>query len=159
VVQGLQPIAGYNFGAKNFQRVREVFLTATQWGTVISVSAFVALYFFPNFWVRIFVSSEETELISVTVQGLRFMAIGFGVIGFQSVTGGLYQALGFGKQSLVLSLLRQVIFFIPAILLLSYFFGIMGVWWSFPIADISAAIVTAVMLWKDRIRLGLQTTV
>jgi putative MATE family efflux protein len=156
VVQGLQPIAGYNFGAKNFCRVRSVFRTAVQWGTVIAFSSFVALYFFPEFWVQIFVSHEETELISVTVQGLKFMAIGFGVIGFQSVTGGLYQALGFGKQSLVLSLLRQVLFLIPAMILLAHFFGITGVWWSFPIAEIAAAIVTGGMLWKDRTRLGLR---
>lgn len=156
VVQGLQPIAGYNFGAKKFQRVRSVFLTATQWGTVISVFAFVVLYFFPEFWVRIFVSHEEKELISVTVQGLRFMALGFSVVGFQAVTGGLYQSLGFGKQSLILSLLRQVIFLVPAILILSHVFGIIGVWWSFPISDILAAIVTAGMLWKDKLRLGLQ---
>lgn len=157
VVQGLQPIAGYNFGAKNFNRVRLVFGTAVQWGSIIAFSSFVALYFFPEFWVRIFVSHTETELIAVTVQGLRFMAIGFGVIGFQAVTGGLYQALGFGKQSLILSLLRQVLLLIPAIFILSHFFGIIGVWWSFPIAEISSAIVTGIMLWHDRNRLGIGT--
>ena len=155
VVQGLQPIAGYNFGAKQFARVREVFLTATQWGTVISAFAFVFLYFFPEFWVRIFVSHEEIELISVTVQGLKLMAIGFGVVGFQSVTGGLYQALGFGKQSLILSLLRQVIFLVPAVLILSHFYGMIGVWWSFPIAEVGAALITGIMLWRDRTKLAL----
>lgn len=155
VVQGLQPIAGYNFGAKKFTRVREVFLTAVKWGTGISVFAFVLLYFFPEFWVRVFVSSKEVELISVTVEGLKLMVLGFAVVGFQSVTGGLYQALGFGKQSMILSLLRQVIFLTPAVLILSHFFGIIGVWWSFPIADISAVIITAIMLWLDKNRLGI----
>jgi putative MATE family efflux protein len=155
VVQGLQPIAGYNFGAQQFARVREVFFTAIKWGTIISVFAFVALYLFPEFWVRVFVSSKETELIPVAVQGLKLMVIGFSVVGFQSVTGGLYQALGFGKQSLILSLLRQVIFLIPAVVILSHFFGIIGVWMSFPIADFSAVIITGIMLWRDRNRLGI----
>jgi putative MATE family efflux protein len=155
VVQGLQPIAGYNFGAKKFDRVRSVFWSATQWGTIIAFFSFVVLYFFPEFWVRVFVSSEETELISVTVEGLKYMVLGFAVVGFQSVTGGLYQALGFGKQSMILSLLRQVIFLIPAVLILSHFFGVMGVWLSFPIADVSAVLITGIMLWHDRNRLGI----
>ena len=84
------------------------------------------------------------------------MALAFGVVGFQSVTGGLYQALGFGKQSLVLSMLRQVIFLVPLVLTLSYFYGIEGVWWSFPLAEVGTTLVVFIMLWKDRVRLGLQ---
>lgn len=154
VVQGLQPIAGYNFGAGKFDRVRQVFGEAVKWSSVISVAAFVALFFFPTFWAQLF--SSDPELIAITAEGLSWMSVGFAVVGVQAVSGGLYQALGFEKQSLILSLLRQVFFLIPAVLILSHFWGISGVWWSFPIAEISAASLTAAMIWKDRDRLHLR---
>ncbi len=153
IVQGLQPIAGYNFGAKNFERVRLVFWRASTWATSIAVMAFVILFFFPEPFVRLF--THDSELISISMEGLRWMVLGFAFVGIQTIGGGLYQSLGFGKQSLILSLLRQVIFLIPLVLLLSHFFGIRGVWWSFPIAEISAALVTVLMLWFDRKKLAL----
>lgn len=159
IVQGLQPIAGYNFGAKNFERVRDVFWRAVEWGTVFSIFAFVILFFFPNFWAALFTQGENsTELINVTAHGLQWMVAGFAVVGFQSVAGGLYQSLGFGKQSLVLSTFRQVIILVPLVLVLSHYFGINGVWWSFPLAELATTILVIIMLIVDRKKLGLQKT-
>lgn len=156
IVQGLQPIAGYNFGAKKFNRVRDVFWRSTAWMTGLSIMAFVILYFFPHFWAELFISGENSaKLVSVTAEGLQWMVLGFAVVGFQSAVGGLYQALGFGKQSLILSLLRQVIFLVPFVLIFSNIYGLTGVWASFPLADVATTLVVIVMLWRDRKQLGL----
>ncbi len=156
VVQGLQPIAGYNFGAKKFERVREVFWVALFWATGFSIIAFLILYFSPTFWVELFAKDGSRELITMTTEGLKWMVMAFAVVGGQAIIGGLYQALGFGKQALLLSLLRQVIFLVPFVFILSHYFGLIGVWWAFPLAEVGASIVTVIMIFYDREKLGLK---
>jgi len=156
IIQGMQPIAGYNFGARNFSRVKEVFVKALLWATGLSVVAFFLLYFASDFWVGLFTKDGSPELITMATEGLRWMVLAFAVVGGQSVIGGLYQALGFGRQSLILSLLRQVIFLVPLVLILSHFFGLQGVWWSFPLAEVATTIVVVIMVFYDREKLGLR---
>ncbi len=156
IVQGMQPIAGYNFGAKKFDRVREVYCLAVGWGTVLSILAFVVLFFFPQFWAELFTTDEKSaELVRVTAEGLQWMVAGFMVVGFQSVSSGLYQSLGFGKQSLILSLFRQVLFLVPLVLILSSYYGLNGVWYSFPLAEAATTVAIIIMLYIDRKKLGL----
>lgn len=153
IVQGFQPIAGFNFGAKKHERVRKVFYLAIQWTTFFTFLGGLSLYFGANWWVRIF--ADDPVLIDMAINAIEISVIAFFVIGFQSVVGGLYQSLGFGKQSLILSLLRQVLFLIPLALFLSKFWGLNGVWMSFPISDSAAAITAFIMVWTHRKKLGL----
>jgi putative MATE family efflux protein len=144
IVQGLQPIVGYNFGAGLLDRARRVVHLANLSTTGISVIAFTLMMVIPGPLVRMF--SDDPELIAMGAPALRILILAFPLIGFQVVAAGMYQALGKIMPALVLALLRQVILLLPLVLILPRFFGLSGVWMSFPIADTTAGIVTALLL-------------
>ena len=143
--QGMQPIAGYNFGARQYNRVTEVLKLTVGWATLITTTAFLLSELMPELLIRIFTSDEE--LIRISVKALRIVVMIFPVVGFQMVTTNFFQSIGMASKAIFLSLTRQLLFLLPCILILPVIFGENGVWYSMPISDLISTIVAAVMLW------------
>ena len=141
---GMQPIAGYNYGARQYSRVKEVFWKTAQLATVVTCLCFVLGVFFPRIAASIFTHDEQ--LLDMSSQGMRIMAIMFPTVGFQMIGTNFFQSLGMVKKSVILSLSRQILFLLPLLYVLPLEFGAKGVWMSFPIADLTAAILTAILI-------------
>ncbi|SES36840.1 MATE family efflux transporter [Salipaludibacillus aurantiacus] len=148
ILQGMQPIVGYNYGARQFERMRETILLCLKLVTVFSAGVFIAMMAFPAAFMRIF--TADPEVIATGVDGIRIMFAAAVLIGVQVVSGGLYQALGKAKPALVLSMARQVLFLIPLVLILPNYFGVWGVWIAFPLADILAFALSIGFMYRDR---------
>ena len=142
--QGMQPIAGYNYGAKQYSRVKEVFWMTAKFGTVVTLICFAVGMFVPRIAAGIFTHDEA--LLDMSVEGLRILTIGFPVVGFQMIGTNFFQSLGMVKKSIILSLSRQILFLLPMLYALPLWYGANGVWMSFPISDILSALLTAIML-------------
>ncbi|OGH88102.1 MAG: hypothetical protein A3J93_05630 [Candidatus Magasanikbacteria bacterium RIFOXYC2_FULL_42_28] len=140
VLQGMQPIAGMNYGAGNLARVKEVTRLTIKVSTIISVVAFVIMILFPTQLLGIF--SSDPELLSAGKNLMRVFVLAYPLLGFQLVAGAFYQAIGSAGEALFLSTLRQVIFLIPLMLILPLFFGLNGLYASFPVTDILATAIT-----------------
>ena len=141
--QGMQPIAGYNFGARQYARVREVYVKTAAWATLVCIVGFIVSGLFSGPTVSIFTS--DPALHDLAAKGLRKMNIAFPIIGFQMVTTNLFQCLGMVRKSIFLSLSRQLLFLLPCIYILPPLLqSEAGVWYSFPISDTVAAIVTGI---------------
>ena len=139
--QGMQPIAGYNFGARQYARVREVYLKTALWATLVCIFGFIVSVFLPGPVVSVF--TGDPALHTLASKGLRITNIVFPIIGFQMVTTNLFQCLGMVRKSIFLSLSRQLLFLLPCIYLLpSLLESEAGVWFSFPVSDTLAALVT-----------------
>jgi len=151
ICMGLQPIAGYNFGAGRYGRVRRVFWLATACATAICVAGQVIGMSAPEAIARAFTS--DAVLIDSTVACLQLCLWAFGVVGFQVTATCLYQSIGEARGSIFLSLTRQVLFLIPLLLWLPGRLGVDGVWLSFPASDLLATVVTVVMVWRQMRRL------
>ena len=114
--QGMQPIAGYNFGARQYSRVKEVFLLTAKWATCITTAGFILSVFLPDVAVAAF--TDEPELKGLAAHGLRTMNVIFPIIGFQMVATNLFQCLGMVHKSIILSLSRQLLFLVPSVFIL-----------------------------------------
>ncbi len=147
ICMGLQPILGYNYGAGLYSRLGRVFRMAVMWSTVICVVGSAAGMIFPETIARAFTS--DAFLIDTTANCLRLCLWAFSVVGFQIVSTTLFQSMGAARSSIFLSLTRQVIFLVPLLLWLPGEMGVDGVWLSFPISDILATVVTALMVWRQ----------
>ncbi|MED1601436.1 MATE family efflux transporter [Alkalihalophilus marmarensis] len=148
VMQGMMPIVGYNYGAKQFERMRETIWLTLKVVVISSVVIFLSMMIFPAWFMRIF--TADPEVIEAGASAMRILFLTFFVVGVQVVAGGLYQALGKPKPALILSLSRQILFLIPLVLILPRFFGVSGVWIAFPIADVLSFILASALLYKDR---------
>ena len=144
--QGMQPIAGYNYGAKQYSRVKEVFWMTAKLGTVVTCICFIIGMFFPRVAVGIFTHDEA--LMDMASHGFRILVIGFPIVGFQMIGTNFFQCLGMVKKSVILSLSRQILFLLPMLYVLPTMFGADGVWASFPIADSISTIMTIFMLGR-----------
>ena len=142
--QGMQPIAGFNYGARQYKRVKEVYKLTALWATAVVTLGFVISEFLSVPTVSIFTNSPV--LIEKSAHGLRSMNIFFPIVGFQMVATNFFQCLGMVKKSIILSLSRQLLLLVPMIYLLPIYYGVSGVWYSFPVADISSAILTLIMI-------------
>lgn len=142
--QGMQPIAGYNYGAALFSRVTEVLKKAVGLATLVMSFGFIVVELFPHLVASVF--TTDKELVELTSVGLRYTFICFPVIGFQMVTSTFFQSIGMAWKSIFLTLTRQVFFLIPLLVILPRFFGVIGVWVSIPISDLSAAIASVILL-------------
>ncbi len=132
--QGLQPILGFNYGAKRYDRGLNVIKIAIIWATFFCSIAFAVLYTFPEFFARIF--NSDPELIALTVYGAKRVFIMLPVVGFIMVGSTMFQALGKPIQAFLSSVSRTVLFLIPLVLILPNFWQLDGVWWAFPITDV-----------------------
>lgn len=146
LTQGMQPIAGYNYGARNFERVNRVLKFTIILGTGTVLLGFTIGELFPHTVASIFTSDQQ--LIDIAVPGLRIVMMFFPIIGFQMVTSSFFQSIGMPRKAIFMSLSRQVLFLLPALLFLPLFFGVKGVWYSMPVSDLLSAIISAVMLYR-----------
>ena len=144
LTQGMQPIVSYNYGAKHPDRVRKALTLTMLWATLVTTIGFVVCVGFPELVARIFTS--EPLLIEQASWAMRVMCIFMPVIGFQLVATNFFQSIGKVNKSIFLSLTRQVLMLIPLLITLPHFFGIKGVWYSMPISDVIAAILTVITL-------------
>ena len=145
VCQGMQPIAGYNYGAQNYNRMLEVLRLAVIAGTLVCAVGFVIAIFFPEPCVRLF--TTDAELIEKSVVAMRYIMALFVIIGAQMVITNFFQSIGKAKVSIFLSLSRQLIFLVPAIAILPPLMGLDGVWLAMPLSDGVAAVMAYAMLW------------
>ena len=145
VCQGMQPIAGYNYGAQNYNRMLEVLRLAVIAGTLVCAVGFVIAIFFPEPCVRLF--TTDAELIEKSVVAMRYIMALFVIIGAQMVITNFFQSIGKAKVSIFLSLSRQLIILVPAIAILPPLMGLNGVWLAMPLSDGIAAVMAYAMLW------------
>lgn len=151
--QGMQPIAGYNFGARQYGRVKEVYLKTAMWATIVVIAGFLVSEFLSKPVVSIFTNDPALE--DMAARGLRMMNLAFPIIGFQMVTTNLFQCLGMVRKSIFLSLSRQLLFLLPCIYILPDILqSEAGVWYSFPISDTIASVITALMGWSLIVKLS-----
>ncbi|NCO64676.1 MAG: MATE family efflux transporter, partial [Flavobacteriia bacterium] len=132
LTQGFLPIAGFNYGAQNYSRVRETINTAIKYAMIMATLVFVLLMVFPEEITRMFTS--DLEVIKQTPSNMRWVFAATPIIAIQLIGAAYFQAIGKATPALLLTLLRQGIFFIPLILILPKFYGEIGVWMSFPIS-------------------------
>ena len=142
--QGLQPIAGYNYGARQYHRVKEVFILTAKWEVLVTTLCFLMSMLIPRAVVSLF--TNDPELVEFAARGLRLMNCAFALVGFGMVTGNFFQCLGMVRKSIFLSLSRQLLFLLPLIYTLPLWLQETGVWISFPISDTLNIIISVVMI-------------
>lgn len=151
--QGAQPIIGYNYGAKQYDRVKKTVFYASSAATVITTLGFVMVQLFPVQIISIFNTSDQS-LISMGARGLRIDLLFFPIVGSSIVCTNYFQAIAKAKLSTILSLLRQVIMIIPLLIILPPFFKLDGVWMAQPIADVLSTAITLILAVKQMKTLG-----
>ncbi len=144
--QGMQPIAGYNYGARQYSRVKEVFWKTAKLAMVMTTLCFIFGMFFPETAVGIF--THDKELVELSAKALRINVLVFPIVGFQMIATNFFQSLGMVRKSVILSLSRQILFLLPLLYVLPLWFGANGVWMSFPISDALATLLTVFMLGR-----------
>ncbi len=148
--QGMQPIVGYNYGARQYDRVVKVLKMTIGCAVCITTAGFLVSRLFPHAAVQLFVDSESgadaAQLIDVAANGLTVILTMFPFVGFQIVTGNFFQYIGKPKRAILLSLTRQLLFLLPLLSILPDRFGARGVWMSMPIADTFSVMLAAVLL-------------
>ena len=145
--QGMQPIVGYNFGARQFNRVMGTLKLTIIIATAIMTLGFLAAEIFPRSICMIFTTDEE--LIQHAVKGMRIVFMCFPIVGFQIVTGNFFQSVGMAGKSVFLSLTRQLLFLLPGLLILPHFLGTNGIWISMPVSDALSSFVAFVILYTQ----------
>lgn len=146
--QGSQPIIGFNYGAKQFERVKETLFYAIMGATIIVTLGFLATRFIPLQLVSLF-GKHDPELMDLGVRTMKIVMMMFPIIGFQVVGANYFQAVGKPKKAAFLSLSRQVLILIPLLLILPRFWGLTGVFLVFPISDVASTIITTILLRRE----------
>ena len=144
LTQGMQPIVSYNYGAQRMERVRKVLMLTMMWATLVTTIGFVVCVGFPAPVAQLF--GAKPEDLERVCWAMRVMCMFMPVIGFQLVTTNFFQSIGKVNRSIFLSLTRQVLMLIPLLLILPNYYGVEGVWYSMPISDLVAAMLTVVTL-------------
>ena len=147
ITQGFLPIAGYNYGAKNWERVRQVINISIGYATFLATLVFVLIFFFADQIPGLF--SKDAFVSSQTPSALRYVFAALPIVGIQLIGAAYFQAIGKALPALLLTLTRQGLFFIPLLFLLPQYYGVIGVWMAFPIADILSTLLTAYFLNKE----------
>ncbi|WP_299523534.1 MATE family efflux transporter [Winogradskyella sp.] len=147
ITQGFLPIAGFNYGAEKYKRVRETIMTAIKFGIGLAAIVFVFLMLFPEAITSLF--TQDTEVLKETPPAMRWVFAATPIIGIQLIGAAYFQAIGKATPALLLTLLRQGLFFIPLIFILPSFYGELGVWMAFPISDVLATMVTTYFLHRE----------
>ena len=146
--QGVQPILGYNYGARLYGRVKEALHKAIIGATIICLIAFVTTQFLSKYFIFIF--TKAPEILDIAKVGLRINTMMFPIIGFQIISSVYFQAVGKPKMSFILSLSRQIIILIPCIIIMGKMFGVAGIWFATPVADFLASVLTFVLIMRER---------
>jgi putative MATE family efflux protein len=148
ITQGVQPIIGYNFGAKQYERVREAFRLAVTFGTIFVCAGFAAFQSFPRFFIAIF-RNEAGPLMEMGVMALRISTLCLPFIAFQIMASNYFQSVGKAVPGTVLSLSRQILLYIPLLLILPRLFGIRGVFFAMPVADLGSVTLAAIITVRE----------
>ena len=145
--QGMQPIAGYNFGARRYDRVLGVLNKALIFGSIITLTGFVIGVFFPTPFVSVF-AKDSPQLIKLSAHALSCMVMMFPIVGIQIVSTAFFQSIGYAPKSIFLSLTRQLIFLLPAIFILPHLYAdpLEGLWHAAPVADGLASVLAITLL-------------
>lgn len=149
--QGLQPILGYNYGAKNYHRVRETWLNGVLLASAITVTGTAVVLSFPEAIIRLF--STDPVVLEIGTFAIRTYLLVLPFLGYQIISTIYFQSIGHAKIAMISSLMRQVIFLIPLYFILPRFFGLHGIWMASPTADGLAVLVTAVLMTRELKRL------
>jgi putative MATE family efflux protein len=145
--QGMQPIVGYNYGAKQIPRAIRAFKLTVFAATCVTTFMFLLAELFPRFIASAFTNNEE--LLDLAVMGMRLNLLLFAIVGFQIVTASFFQSIGKPKFAIFLTLSRQVLFLIPALFILPHFWQLKGVWLAGPVADFASSLLTLIVLrWQ-----------
>lgn len=147
ITQGFLPIAGYNYGADNYGRVRKSITTAIWYAGGLAIIIFIAILIFAKPIVALF--TTDPEVIRDTPGALRWVFAASPIIAVQLIGAAYFQAAGKATKALMLTLSKQGFFLIPLVLILPHFFGIFGVWVAFPVADVLSTIITGIFLKKE----------
>ena len=144
ITQGFLPIAGFNYGAKNWPRVRKIINTSILYSSILATLIFILIFIFSDFIPVIF--SKDLEVSKQTPAALRYVFLALPIIGIQLIGAAYFQAIGKALPALLLTLSRQGLFFIPLLFILPSYFGVIGVWIAFPLADLFSTIITVYFL-------------
>ena len=144
ITQGFLPIAGYNYGAKNWERVRKSINISIFYATALASLVFIVIFFFSESIPQIF--SNDVEVSKQAPLALRYVFLALPIVGIQLIGAAYFQAIGKATPALLLTLSRQGFFFIPLLFILPPYFGVTGVWIAFPIADLLSTLVTIYFL-------------
>ncbi len=147
LTQGMQPIVGYNYGMRDYRRVKETLFYVIKIATLITTTGFLLGHYIPHLLVKAF--SSDVALIALSATALRNITLAYIAVGFQIVASSFFQSIGMASKSILLSLLRQLLLLIPTMLVLPIFYGLNGIWYSFPIADIIATLLAAYLLFHQ----------
>ena len=142
--QGMQPIAGYNFGAGHYERVTEVLKKTLFLATGVMTLGFLIGEFSPHAVASVF--TTDKTLINMASEGLRIVIVFFPIVGLPMVTANFFQSIGMAGKAIFLSLTRQLIFLLPCLIILPMIFGLKGVWYSMPASDLASSTISAFML-------------
>ncbi|WP_252235127.1 MATE family efflux transporter [Clostridium sp. ZS1] len=146
-VQGMQPIVGFNYGAKKYDRAKKTLKISLMSATAVFILGALSIQLAPHILVGAF--NKDSQLMSITINGLRKYGFAMPIIGISIVGTNYIQSTGKAKMAMLLSLLRQVIVLIPMIAILPKFFGLNGIWFAQPTADIVSSVVTGIFLLKE----------
>lgn len=151
--QGMQPIVGFNYGAKQYDRVRKALYLTIGCGMTISTLGFLACQIFPEGIASLFVDSskggDETLMIAAASQAMRIIVTMFPLVGFQIVAGAFFQYIGHAKLAIFVSMTRQMLFLLPLLWIIPRYMGATGVWISMPIADCASITLAAILLYRE----------
>ncbi|MBT8273086.1 MAG: MATE family efflux transporter, partial [Bacteroidia bacterium] len=147
ITQGFLPIAGFNYGALQYDRVRLSISTAIKYAAAFATLIFILLMVFPESIARMF--TDDLAVLEETPSAMRWVFAATPIIAVQLIGAAYFQAVGKAIPALLLTLTRQAFFFIPLIFILPRFYGELGVWMAFPVSDLLSTIVTAYFLNKE----------
>lgn len=145
ITQGMQPIAGYNYGAQKYDRVNQVLRYSILYATLVMCCSFVICEFIPHLPVMLFTSDKA--LTALAIDGMRIIVSMSPLVGFQIVVGNFFQSIGMARKSIFLSMSRQLLFLMPFLLIFPEIWGTNGVWLSIAVSDLISVITAALMLW------------
>lgn len=155
ICQGMQPIAGYNYGAQQYDRVIQVLKHSILLATLVMCISFVLNEFFPRLTIQLF--TDNSTLTELSEDGMRLIVLMAPLVGFQIVVGHFFQSIGMSKQSIILSLSRQLLLLIPFLLIFPGIWGTNGVWASITVSDGLSVLTAACMLWYFHHKGGLSS--
>ena len=149
--QGMQPIVGYNYGAKRYDRVLSALSITASCAVLVTMIGFALTRLFPEQIAQIFIdvdSGVDAQLLtSAVVESMDIAFLGFAFVGFQIVVSSFFQYIGKAKRSIIMSMSRQLIFLVPLLIILPKFWGVKGVWMAIPISDMMSTLLAAIFIY------------
>lgn len=147
IIQGLQPIIGFNYGAKKMERVKSSIMTALKYAMIWSCFMTLIVLLFPAAMIRVF--SGDAKLLALGTGAIKIITLVFPLVGIQLIATGMFQSLGRSSQAFILALSRQLIFLVPIMLVFPLFFGLDGLWLTFPVTDCFSVILTILLFIRQ----------